>query len=344
MERKRILITGAAGFIGFSLTEKLAKEGNYNLTGLDNINDYYSPQLKFSRLAQLGFDTEEAKAELLIESNRYDHLQFIRLDLQNLGGMQMLFAKQRFDAVVHLAAQAGVRYSMENPHAYITSNITGFVNLLECCKQHRIGHLIFASSSSVYGDDARTPYEESQRTDHPVSLYAATKKSNEIMAYTYHHLYDLPVTGLRFFTVYGPWGRPDMAPVLFANAIRDGRPLKVFNYGKLKRDFTYVDDIVDGINRVLQRTPEEYKIYNIGNSKPVDLMEFIELMEKGLNKKAKKELLPMQPGDVHETYADTTLLSADTGYKPATPLDKGIEKFLAWYLDYYKQPHVAEMK
>ena len=336
MSKKRILITGMAGFIGFSLTEKLAKAGAYDITGLDNINDYYSPQLKYARLAQLGFEADGAKSGTLIKSNRYDNLQFIRLDLQNLDAMQALFASERFDIVVHLAAQAGVRYSMENPHAYIASNVSGFVNLLECCKVNHVKHLIFASSSSVYGDDASTPYRETQRTDHPVSLYAATKKSNELMAYTYHHLYNLPITGLRFFTVYGPWGRPDMAPMLFASAIQEGRPIKVFNYGKLKRDFTYVDDIVDGIERVMQVLPGEYKIYNIGNSKPVDLMEFIELMEKGLGKEAKKELLPMQPGDVHETYADTTLLSADTGYKPNTPLEKGIEKFLAWYLEYYK--------
>lgn len=338
MERKKVLVTGTAGFIGFSLTEKLAGEARYEIVGLDNINDYYSPQLKYARLEQLGFDTEDAKIKTVVKSYRYNRLCFIRLDLQDLAGMQALFAKEKFDTVVHLAAQAGVRYSMENPHAYIASNVSGFVNLLECCKLYKVKHLIFASSSSVYGDDAATPYNEEQRTDHPVSLYAATKKSNELMAYTYHHLYNMAITGLRFFTVYGPWGRPDMAPMLFANAIQQGRPLKVFNHGKLKRDFTYVDDVVDGIEKVMQLKPQAYKIYNIGNSKPVDLMEFIELMEKGLGKKARKELLPMQPGDVHETYADTTLLTADTGYKPNTPLANGIEKFLAWYLEYYKHP------
>lgn len=337
MERKRILVTGAAGFIGFSLTEKLAQHEQYEITGLDNLNDYYSQELKYRRLQELGIDATGVQAEELIISRRYSKLQFIRLDLQNLQGMQLLFAAQNFDIVVHLAAQAGVRYSMENPHAYIASNITGFVNLLECCKVHHIQHLVFASSSSVYGDDATTPYRESQRTDHPISLYAATKKSNELMAYTYHHLYRLPVTGLRFFTVYGPWGRPDMAPMLFAKAIQEGKVLKVFNYGKLKRDFTYVADIVDGIEKVMIQSPATYKIYNIGNSQPVDLMEFIQLIEKGLGCTAEKELLPMQPGDVHETYADTTLLTNDTGYKPNTPLEKGIEKFLAWYLSYYKQ-------
>jgi len=335
---KKVLITGIAGFIGVNLSNLLVRLKKYDIIGLDNINDYYSPQLKYARLTELGFGTDDAKTGTLIKSSRYDNLQFIRLDLQNLDAMQALFASQNFDIVVHLAAQAGVRYSMENPHAYIASNISGFVNLLECCKVSRVKHLIFASSSSVYGDDASTPYLETQRTDHPVSLYAATKKSNELMAYTYHHLYNLSITGLRFFTVYGPWGRPDMAPMLFANAIQEGRPIKVFNYGKLKRDFTYVDDIVDGIERVMQLSPEKYKIYNIGNSKPVDLMEFISLIEKGLGKEARKELLPMQPGDVHETYADTTLLSADTGYKPNTPLEKGIGKFLAWYLEYYKLP------
>lgn len=338
MKKIQVLITGTAGFIGFSLTEKLANRVSYEITGIDNISEYYSPELKYARLLQLGISSEDAKSETLIKSSRYANLRFSRLDLQNLEGMQALFAAQKFDLVVHLAAQAGVRYSMENPHTYITSNVTGFVNLLECCKVNRVQHLIFASSSSVYGDDASTPYRETQRTDHPVSLYAATKKSNELMAYTYHHLYNMSITGLRFFTVYGPWGRPDMAPMLFAAAIREGKPLKVFNYGKLKRDFTYVEDIVDGIEKVMQLTPETYKIYNIGNGKPVELLAFIELMEKGLGKEAKKELLPMQPGDVHETYADTTLLTADTGYKPGTPLEKGIEKFLDWYREYYKHP------
>lgn len=336
MEKKKILVTGTAGFIGFSLTEKLAEGPDIEVIGLDNINDYYSPQLKYARLAQLGINAEAAKSKALAKSSRHHTLQFICLDLQNFEGMQALFASQKFDVVVHLAAQAGVRYSMENPHAYIASNVTGFVNLLECCKLYKVKHLVFASSSSVYGDDASTPYRETQRTDHPVSLYAATKKSNELMAYTYHHLYRMSITGLRFFTVYGPWGRPDMAPMLFANAIQEGGPLKVFNYGKLKRDFTYVDDIVDGIEKLMYRQPEDYKIYNIGNGKPVELLRFIELMEKGLGKEAQKEMLPMQPGDVHETYADTTLLTADTGYRPGTPLEKGIEKFLAWYRDYYK--------
>lgn len=338
------MVTGTAGFIGFSLTQKLARGAIYDITGLDNINDYYSPELKYARLSQLGVGSDDAKKATLIKSSRYSNLQFIRLDLQNLEGMQALFASQQFDIVVHLAAQAGVRYSMENPHAYIASNVSGFVNLLECCKINKVQHLIFASSSSVYGDDASTPYRETQRTDHPVSLYAATKKSNELMAYTYHHLYNMSITGLRFFTVYGPWGRPDMAPMLFAAAIREGKPLKVFNYGKLKRDFTYVEDIVDGIEKVMQLPPETYKIYNIGNGKPVEILEFIELMEKGLGRKAQKELLPMQPGDVHETYADTTLLTADTGYKPDTPLEKGIEKFLDWYRDYYHYPRSAEAK
>lgn len=336
MKKKRLLITGAAGFIGFSLAHKLALEDNYEITGLDNINDYYEIQLKYDRLAQLGFNSAEIRKEQQMASQKFPNLNFIQLDLENFEAMKTLFASQKFDLVVHLGAQAGVRHSLTNPHAYINSNITGFVNVLECCKNNAILHLIYASSSSVYGIDSAIPFSENEGTSHPVSLYAATKKSNELMAYTYSHLYNLPVTGLRFFTVYGPWGRPDMSPMLFARAIREGKPIKVFNYGKMRRDFTYIEDIVDGIDRVLSMQPAPYKIYNIGNSKPVDLMDFISLIENAMGLTTIKEMLPMQPGDVYETYADTTALSADTGYKPTTSLENGVSKFLNWYMDYYK--------
>jgi UDP-glucuronate 4-epimerase len=336
MEKKRILLTGMAGFIGFSLAERLAEEGTHQIYGLDNINDYYDVQLKYDRLAQLGFDPTLIEKGTSIENRQRPQLTFIQLDLEDLAGLEALFAEQKFDVVIHLAAQAGVRHSLTNPHAYIDSNVTGFLNILECCKRHRIQQLIYASSSSVYGLDAAVPFSENEPANHPVSLYAATKRMNELMAYTYSHLYQLPATGLRFFTVYGPWGRPDMSPMLFAKAIREGKPIKVFNYGKMRRDFTYIGDIVEGIRNIIKLPPPAYKIYNIGNSKPVDLMDFIELIEKSMGVKAIKEMLPMQPGEVYETYADTSSLSADTGYKPSTPLSEGVTKFLAWYLDYYK--------
>lgn len=336
MEKKKILITGIAGFIGFSLAQKLVREDQYQITGLDNINDYYDTQLKYDRLSQLGFDARQATKNRLVESSLSPHIRFIQLDLEDMAGMQALFAEQKFDLVIHLAAQAGVRHSLSNPHLYVNSNITGFLNMLECCRQHNIQHLVYASSSSVYGMGSAIPFSETELTDKPASLYAVTKRSNELMAHTYHHLYGLPVTGLRFFTVYGPWGRPDMSPMLFARAIREKKPIKVFNYGNMRRDFTYIDDIVDGITRVMHLPGKDCKIYNIGNSQPVELMRFIELMEQAIGVPAIKELLPMQPGDVYETYADVSALSADTGYKPATPLETGIKKFLDWYLSYYK--------
>jgi UDP-glucuronate 4-epimerase len=336
MERKKILVTGAAGFIGFSLAKELVKASHYDIIGYDNINNYYDPQLKYDRLRQLGIDRASLRQGEVIPSEQYPNFQFIQLDLENLTGMQSLFATEGFDMVVHLAAQAGVRHSLKNPHVYVSSNIDGFVNMLECCKNHRIKHLIYASSSSVYGLDSRIPFSETEPTNHPVSLYAATKRANELMAYTYHHLYHLPVTGLRFFTVYGPWGRPDMSPMLFAKAIKEGKPIKVFNEGKMRRDFTFIDDIVGGIKKVLEMQPPGYKIYNIGNSRPVDLMDFIALMEKSIGQPAVKEFLPMQPGDVYETYADTTELNTDTGYHPTTTLEEGIPKFLEWYLAYYR--------
>ena len=336
MEKTRILITGVAGFIGFSLAKRLAEENQFEITGLDNINDYYDPQLKYDRLQQLGILRSSIRHAEVIPSEQFSDFQFIKLELENLSGMQALFVTQNFDIVVHLAAQAGVRHSLKNPHVYVSSNVDGFVNMLECCKNHKVKHLIYASSSSVYGLDSKIPFSETEPANHPVSLYAATKRANELMAYTYNHLYKLPVTGLRFFTVYGPWGRPDMSPMLFAKAIKEGKAIKVFNHGKMRRDFTYIDDIVDGIAKVVKMQPAGYKIYNIGNSHPIELMDFIELMEKSIGTAAIKELLPMQPGDVYETYADTTALSADTGYKPSTTLNDGIAKFLSWYVEYYK--------
>jgi len=336
MEKRKILVTGAAGFIGFSLAKELIKDEQLEVTGYDNINNYYDTHLKYDRLQQLGIDQSSIRQGEVIPSELFPNFQFIQLDLENLSGMQSLFATESFDVVIHLAAQAGVRHSLKNPHVYVSSNVDGFVNMLECCKNHKISHLIYASSSSVYGLDSKIPFSENEPTNHPVSLYAATKRANELMAYTYHHLYHLPVTGLRFFTVYGPWGRPDMSPMLFAKAIREGKPIKVFNHGKMRRDFTYIDDIVGGIVKVVHQKSPTYKIYNIGNSRPIELMDFIELMEKSMGQEAKKELLPMQPGDVYETYADTSALSEDTGYKPTTTLEQGIPKFLEWYLSYYK--------
>jgi UDP-glucuronate 4-epimerase len=284
----------------------------------------------------LGFKKDEISDNQLVTSERYPQLSFLKLDLEDGEALRSLFSSHQFDMVVHLAAQAGVRHSLKNPHAYINSNVTGFVNILECCKDHGIQHLVYASSSSVYGQDSVVPFKETEATNHPVSLYAATKKMNELTAYTYFHLYGLQVTGLRFFTVYGPWGRPDMSPMLFAKAIQEQKAIKVFNYGKMRRDFTYIDDIVDGICKVIEMAPKGARIYNIGNSQPVDLMDFIALMEKSIGKPAIKEMLPMQPGEVYETYADTTALSKDTGYQPSTPLPKGVEKFLQWYLQYYR--------
>ena len=335
MKRRRILITGAAGFIGFHVMNKLAENNENEIVGFDNINDYYDTQLKFDRLSELGFDQNDIGDQKLIRSRTHEHLRFVRQDLENYEAMQQLFASEKFDLVIHLAAQAGVRHSLQNPHVYINSNVTGFLNILESCKQNEVKHLVFASSSSVYGLDSEIPLKETQPANHPVSMYAVTKRSNELMAYTYNHLYQLPVTGLRFFTVYGPWGRPDMSPMLFAKTILESKQIKVFNHGKMRRDFTYIDDIVEGILKVANARPDGYKIYNIGNSKPVELLDFINLMEKAIGVPAIKELLPMQPGDVYETYADTTLLATDSGYRPSTPLEKGITEFLNWYKDYY---------
>jgi UDP-glucuronate 4-epimerase len=333
----KILVTGAAGFIGFHLCQRLLARGDH-VVGLDNLNDYYDVSLKQARLEQL-----EGQA----------NFRFVRLDLADRAGIAELFAAEGFDKVVNLAAQAGVRYSLENPHAYVDSNLVGFVNILEGCRHHRIKHLVYASSSSVYGANTRMPFSIHHNVDHPVSLYAATKKANELMAHTYAHLYGLPCTGLRFFTVYGPWGRPDMALFLFTKAILEGRPIDVYNYGKMRRDFTFVDDIVEGVIRVTDRiapaNPEwngdlpdpgtsaaPYRLYNIGNNNPVELMDLIGTLEKALGKKAEKNLLPIQPGDVPATYADVEALTADVGFKPATPIEVGVERFVAWYRNYYQ--------
>ncbi len=332
----KVLVTGAAGFIGFHVAGQLLARGD-QVVGLDDLNDYYEVSLKEARLAQLqgrpGFE-------------------FARLSVQDRAGMEALFASGGFDRVVHLAAQAGVRYSLENPHAYVDSNLVGFMNILEGCRHHGVEHLVYASSSSVYGANTEMPFSIHHNVDHPLSLYAATKKSNELMAHAYSSLYDLPVTGLRFFTVYGPWGRPDMALFLFTRNILEGKPIDVFNHGHHRRDFTFIDDIVEGIVRVLDRTapPNEdwsgdapdpgtsrapYRLYNIGNSNPVELLRYIEVLEQELGRKAEKNLLPMQPGDVPDTSADVDDLARDVGYRPATPVEVGVARFVAWYREYY---------
>jgi UDP-glucuronate 4-epimerase len=313
----KILITGVAGFIGMHVAERLLARGD-EVVGIDNLNDYYDVALKEARLARLaapGF-------------------RFVRGDIAERTVMAELFARERPDGVVHLAAQAGVRYSLQNPLAYADSNLLGFVNVLEGCRHAGVGHLVFASSSSVYGGNTKLPFAETDSVDHPVSLYAATKKANELMAYSYSHLYGLPSTGLRFFTVYGPWGRPDMACFLFTQAILAGRPIDVFNHGRMKRDFTYIDDIAEGVLRVLDRPPGDvppHAVYNIGNHEPVELLDFIGILEEALGQVATKRLLPMQPGDVPATYADTSALRQATGFAPAMPLAEGIGRFVDWY-------------
>ena len=333
----KVLVTGAAGFIGFHVSKLLLERG-IRVMGLDNLNDYYDVDLKNNRL------------KLLIDFPEFD---FVKLDLADRAGMEDLFAKERFNKVVNLAAQAGVRYSLKNPHAYIDSNIVGFVNILEGCRHNKVEHLVFASSSSVYGANTKMPFSVHDNVDHPVSLYAASKKSNELMAHTYSHLYQLPCTGLRFFTVYGPWGRPDMALFLFTKAILNDQPIDVFNNGNMKRDFTYIDDIVEGVVRVIDKYPEPnskwsgqnpdsatsyapYRLYNIGNNHSVELTKFIEAIEKAVGKKATRNLLPMQLGDVAETFADIDDLIKDIGFKPSTPINVGIRHFINWYCDYYK--------
>jgi UDP-glucuronate 4-epimerase len=337
---KKILITGAAGFIGYHLCEALIKKG-HDVIGLDNINDYYDVNLKYARLDQLGIEKESASvfseiSESLIHGS---HMQFIRLNLEDRNALPKLFKTYQFDMVCNLAAQAGVRYSIENPEAYIDSNINGFLNVLECCRHHNVKRLVYASSSSVYGNTDKIPFDENANVDQPISLYAATKKSNELMAHTYSHLYNIETIGLRFFTVYGPWGRPEMAMFLFTDAILNNKPINVFNNGNLSRDFTYIDDIVEGVVNTLIKDSKNdslYKLYNIGNGKPVQLLDFIEFLETELNISAIKKMLPMQAGDVHQTFANTTSLERDYNYKPQITIDKGIQEFVLWYKGFYK--------
>lgn len=341
MNYKKVLVTGAAGFIGFYLCKALLNQG-VEVIGIDNINDYYDINLKYARLNELGIDRSSADSfgEKVL-SEAYSNFHFIRMNLEDRVALPALFANEGFDAVVNLAAQAGVRYSLENPMAYVDSNVVGFVNILECCRHHKIQHLVYASSSSVYGENAKVPFSEDDRVDYPVSLYAATKKANELMAHTYSHLYQIPTSGLRFFTVYGPWGRPDMAPILFASAITEGRAIKVFNNGEMSRDFTYIDDIVQGIIVTLNNPPTVvkeqpfYQVFNIGNGSPVSLMKFIETLESNLGKVAEKNMLPMQLGDVPRTWADTKHLNA-LGYQSTTPITIGIGEFVKWYNNYTK--------
>ena len=331
-----ILVTGAAGFIGMHVADRLLHDGE-DVVGIDNLNDYYDVQLKLDRRAQL---------------DKHDNFRFVELDLADRTAIEQLFEEGRFQRVIHLAAQPGVRYSLDHPHAYVASNLVGFLNVLEGCRHHTIEHLVYASSSAVYGANTKMPFSVHDNVDHPVSLYAATKKSNELMAHTYSHLYDIPTTGLRFFTVYGPWGRPDMAPSLFASAIIEGKPIDLFNQGKMQRDFTYIDDIVEGVVRVLDTIPAPdpefdpaapdaatssapYRLYNIGNHEPIELMTFIETLEAALGKTAEKNLMPMQPGDVVATYADTEALRTAVGFSPDTSLEAGLAEFAAWFSEYY---------
>lgn len=336
----KILITGTAGFIGFHLARRLLEAGD-QVVGVDCVNDYYDVRLKADRLAQTGIDLTRAGYGQPVPSDRYPAYRFVRLRLEDGEGMQRLFATERFDAVCHLAAQAGVRYSLENPESYVQSNVVGFLQVLEGCRRHGIGHLVYASSSSVYGSNTKVPFAEKDRTDDPVSLYAATKKAGELMAHTYAHLYGFSTTGLRFFTVYGPWGRPDMAPMLFSRAMLAGEPIRVYNHGDMLRDFTYIDDIIRGVEAVLRQPPAvpADRIYNIGCSQPVQLMDFIRTLERALGCKAEMRMLPMQAGDVYQTYADTSRLEADYGYRPATGLEAGIGRFADWYRTYYATPN-----
>jgi UDP-glucuronate 4-epimerase len=347
----KILITGTAGFIGFHLVSKLINE-NFEIVGLDNINDYYDVNLKYARLNKTGIGKNDIQYNKLVQSQEYDNYRFIKLNLEDRENVHKLFESEKFDVVCNLAAQAGVRYSLENPYAYLDSNINGFLNILEGCRYHDVGHLVYASSSSVYGLNEKMPFSTHDNVDHPISLYAASKKSNELMAHTYSYLYGLPTTGLRFFTVYGPWGRPDMALFLFTKAILENKPIDVYNNGKMKRDFTYIDDIVEGISRITKKPAERnkewagkqpdpssskapYKIYNIGNNSPVELMDFIEAIEKAIGIEANKNYLPIQPGDVEKTWADAEDLIKHFNYSPDTTIQHGINKFVTWYREFY---------
>ena len=336
----KVLVTGAAGFIGFHLIKKLIEQG-HEVVGIDSINDYYSVDLKYARLDECGIHRNMVYADSIILSDCYPNYHFVMADLIDYPLLNSLFEKFRFDVVINMAAQAGVRYSINHPQSYIQSNVVGFTNLLECCRHHRIKHLLYASSSSVYGINNKIPFSEDDNVDYPISLYAATKKSNELLAHTYGHLFGLPTTGVRLFTVYGPWGRPDMAPMLFANAISKGETIQVYNQGNMLRDFTFVGDTVNAIIKLIDEIPGPedehpyYRIFNIGNSKPVQLMDFLAILEKAIGKQAIIEMKPIQPGDVPVTYADTTRLRNCIHYKPSTTLEEGIPVFIDWYRAYY---------
>ena len=348
----KVLVTGAAGFIGAAVSGRLLQRGD-TVVGLDNINDYYDPALKYGRLARLGVRKENVDWYKFAKSETCPGFSFIRMNLEDTQAVQMLMANGAFDAVINLGAQAGVRYSIENPHAYVESNLDGFINILEGCRHNKVKHLVYASSSSVYGLNGKVPFSEHDGIAHPVSLYAATKKSNELMAHAYSKLYGLPTTGLRFFTVYGPWGRPDMSPFLFMDAILHDRPIKVFNNGDMLRDFTYIDDIVEGVVRILDVIPEgnkgwdethpdpatspaPYRVYNIGNQHPTKLMDYIASIESAIGREAKKDFLPMQPGDVYQTYADSSALAEATGFTPCTELQDGINTTVKWFKEYFQ--------
>ena len=339
----KILVTGAAGFIGFYTSKVLLNIG-HTVVGLDNINDYYDTNLKFNRLKELGVVNNEASVfNKICASEKHDGFSFIRMNLEDREELPKLFKSENFDVVCNLAAQAGVRYSLENPESYVDSNLVGFLNILECCRNYSIKHLVYASSSSVYGLNKKVPFSTDDNVDHPISLYAATKKSNELMAHTYSHLFKIPTTGLRFFTVYGPWGRPDMAMFLFTDAIVNNKPIKVFNYGKMERDFTFIDDIVEGVVRILEKPANQriennqfYKVYNIGNNNSIKLLDFIKEIELNLEKEAKKNMLPIQPGDVERTWANVDDLINDYDYRPNTSIEHGVKAFVDWYKSYYK--------
>ena len=355
----KILITGSAGFIGYHLVLKLLQNG-HEVIGLDNINDYYDVNLKYARLNELGIEKEKIANVHFVQSSKFKNHKFIKIDLQDTNNINQLFESEKFDAVCNLAAQAGVRYSLENPHAYINSNVIGFLNILEACRHFGVKNLAYASSSSVYGLNQSQPFKTSDHTDHPVSLYAATKKSSEMMAHTYSHLYGIQTTGLRFFTVYGPWGRPDMAPMLFADAIIHDIPIKVFNHGDMSRDFTYIDDIINGIIKVIENPAKPsaefnailpdpsissapYRLYNIGNSSPVQLLDFIQTLEKSIGKEVKKIMMDMQAGDVVSTYADTSDLEKEFGYHADINITDGIDKFITWYKQYTANDNTTEV-
>ncbi|MBR9921781.1 MAG: NAD-dependent epimerase/dehydratase family protein [Bacteroidetes bacterium] len=345
----KILITGTAGFIGYHLTKRLLEGGQFDVVGLDNVNAYYDTELKRARLKALGVDASMAKPNKMCQSTTFDSLRFVRMNLEDEKAIESLFLQEKFDYVIHLAAQAGVRYSLEAPRSYIKSNVLGFLNILEGCRLTDVKHLIYASSSSIYGQNTNVPFSETDRVDHPVSLYAASKRSDELMAYSYSHLFGIPCTGLRFFTVYGSFGRPDMAYFIFTKKILNEEPIQVFNHGKMKRDFTFVDDITQAVEKLIPNAPKgsgfdpekqqstpPFSVYNIGNNNPVEIMQFIHTLEELLNKKAILEMKPMQPGDVEMTYADTTALYKHIGYQPNTLLKDGLKEFVDWFKHYYQ--------